>query len=260
MVSPICTTIFKKAAPLHVLKKKGAIQAWTESCQEAFETIKNDLTQTPVLISPDFSRPFKVQTDGSHPQTNLTEHINHMLKTMIASYVNEHHRHWDCWLAEFRFAINTAWQESTRFTPAEIALGRKLKGPVERALSSPPDPSNLAYSVLERYENLLKSVRENVEQAQRKQGRYYSLRRKHAQYQVGELVWVRSHPLSRASEDFMSKLAAKWKGPAKILKCLGPVNCSLAFLDDPDHPDTFHVQNLKLFHGYVRPSNEGKGM
>lgn len=199
-------------------------------------------------------------TTASHPQTNLTERINRTLKTMIASYVNEHHRHWDRWLAEFRFAINTAWQESTRFTPAEIALGRKLKGPVERALSSPPDPSNPAYAVLERYENLLKSVRENVEQAQKRQGRYYNLRRKHAQYQVGELVWVRSHPLSRASEGFMSKLAAKWKGPAKILKCLGPVNCSVAFLDDPSHPDTFHVQNLKPYHGYVKPSNEGKGM
>lgn len=58
----------------------------------------------------------------------------------------------------------------------------------------------------------------------------------------------------------LSKLAAKGKGPAKILKCLGPVNCSVAFLDDLDHPDTFHVHNLKPFHGYVKPSNEGEGM
>lgn len=63
---------------------------------------------------------------------------------------------------------------------------------------------------------------------------------------------MHSHPLSGASEGFMSKLAAKWKGPAKILKCLGPVNYSVAFLDDLDHPDTFHVQNLKPFHGYIK--------
>ncbi len=99
-----------------------------------------------------------------------------------------------------------------------------------------------------------------MEQAQTKQVCYYNLRRKHAQYQAGELVWVRSHPLSRASEGFMAKLAAKWKGPAKILKCLGPVNCSVAFLDDLDHPDIFHIQNLKPFHGCVKPSNEGEGM
>lgn len=49
----------------------------------------------------------------------------------------------------------------------------------------------------------------------------------------------------------MAKLAMKWKGPARIEKCLGPVNCSVSFLDDPNHVDTFHVQNLKPFYGTV---------
>lgn len=61
-------------------------------------------------------------TTAYHPQTNLTERINRTLKTMIASYVKDNHRNWDKWLSEFRFAINTAWQESTGFTPADIAL------------------------------------------------------------------------------------------------------------------------------------------
>lgn len=46
---------------------------------------------------------------------------------MIGLYVEENHHHWDRWLSEFRLAINTARQEITGFTPAEIALGRKLK-------------------------------------------------------------------------------------------------------------------------------------
>ncbi len=62
-------------------------------------------------------------TTAYHPQTNLTERVNRTLKTMMASYVEEHHRQWDRWLAEFRFAINTAWHESTGYTPAEVALG-----------------------------------------------------------------------------------------------------------------------------------------
>lgn len=33
-----------------------------------------------------------------HPQTNLTERVNIVLKTMIASYVSEHHQDWDRWL------------------------------------------------------------------------------------------------------------------------------------------------------------------
>lgn len=55
----------EKAAPLHALKKKGAKWIWSEDCQRAFETIKQDLISAPVLISPDVNRAFKVQTDAS---------------------------------------------------------------------------------------------------------------------------------------------------------------------------------------------------
>ncbi|KAL6455309.1 hypothetical protein MHYP_G00362600 [Metynnis hypsauchen] len=62
-------------------------------------------------------------TTAYHPQTNLTERVNRNLKTMMASFVQGKHRLWDQWLADFRFAINSAWHESTGFTPAEIAIG-----------------------------------------------------------------------------------------------------------------------------------------
>lgn len=89
-------------------------------------------------------------TTAYHPQTNMTEWINRNLKTMIASYVGDQHRQWDQWLPEFRFAINTTFKESIGFTPAEVALGWKLKGPLERALHRPPNPCSPAYSVVEK--------------------------------------------------------------------------------------------------------------
>ncbi len=49
----------EKAAPLHALKKKGAKWIWSEECQRASETIKEDLISAPVLISPDFNRALK---------------------------------------------------------------------------------------------------------------------------------------------------------------------------------------------------------
>lgn len=201
-------------------------------------------------------------TTAYHPQTNLTERINRTLKTMMASYVADQHRQWDCWLAEFRFAINTAWHESTGFTPAEIALGRKLKGPLERAIQfrSTPDPNDIIYPTLDRHHNLIRLVKENVERAQAKQQRYYNRKRKQTYHQVGDMVWVRAHPLSRADEGFMAKLASKWKGPARITKCLGPVNYSVSFDDNPMNVDTCHVQNLKPCHGLAKSSSEGGGM
>lgn len=55
----------EKAAPLHALKQKNSTWMWTEQCQCAFDTIKQDLVQAPVLIAPDFSKSFRVQTDAS---------------------------------------------------------------------------------------------------------------------------------------------------------------------------------------------------
>ncbi len=50
----------------------------------------------------------------------------------------------------------------------------------------------------------------------------------------------------------MAKLAGRWKGPAKIIKCLGPVNYSVSLLTDSETIDAYHVQNLKPCHGYVK--------
>ncbi len=98
----------------------------------------------------------------------------------------------------------------------------------------PPDPNNPAYPILDRQRELIDLVKENVKQAQAKQKRYYDQHRKSVDFQEGDVVWVRTHPLSKANEGFMAKLSAKWKGPAKIKKKLGPVNYSVSFIPDPD--------------------------
>ncbi|GAA6084432.1 protein turtle homolog B-like [Tachysurus ichikawai] len=54
------------AAPLHALKRKDAAWNWTEECHNDFERLKDALQKAPVLIPPDPSRPFKVQTDASN--------------------------------------------------------------------------------------------------------------------------------------------------------------------------------------------------
>lgn len=38
---------------------------WTVECQRAFELIKDDLTKSPVLNTPNLDTPFKVQTAAS---------------------------------------------------------------------------------------------------------------------------------------------------------------------------------------------------
>jgi hypothetical protein len=53
------------AQPLHALTRKGVEFLWTEACHSAFETLKQKLTQVPVLAYPTFDKPFTLETDAS---------------------------------------------------------------------------------------------------------------------------------------------------------------------------------------------------
>ncbi|KAL0151249.1 hypothetical protein M9458_053440 [Cirrhinus mrigala] len=85
---------------------------------------------------------------------------------MIAAYVGRQHQTWDQWLPEFHYAINTAQQESTGKTPAEIMLGRQVLGPLERLIHRPPSPDQAAYSL------------SRMRMSQAKQAKYYNYRQR----------------------------------------------------------------------------------
>lgn len=55
----------KIAGPLHDLTKKGLKFQWSDACQSAFETLKEALTQAPILAYPDFTLEFTLATDAS---------------------------------------------------------------------------------------------------------------------------------------------------------------------------------------------------
>ena len=55
----------KIARPLHDLTRKDTKWNWEEKHQKSFETLKEKVTSAPILVQPDVSRPFKLETDAS---------------------------------------------------------------------------------------------------------------------------------------------------------------------------------------------------
>ena len=54
-----------KAKPLNRLLRKKKLYKWDLECQKSFEELKKALSSIPILIYPDFSKEFIVQTDAS---------------------------------------------------------------------------------------------------------------------------------------------------------------------------------------------------
>ena len=53
------------AAPLNELTKKGVDFKWGNSQENAFQELKNRLTEAPLLVLPDFTKTFEVECDAS---------------------------------------------------------------------------------------------------------------------------------------------------------------------------------------------------
>ena len=53
------------AKPLNDLLKKDQKFEWTPSCQSAFDDLKKRFTEEPVLMMPDQTKPFQIETDAS---------------------------------------------------------------------------------------------------------------------------------------------------------------------------------------------------
>ncbi|GFU93800.1 uncharacterized protein TNCV_1660241 [Trichonephila clavipes] len=71
-------------------------------------------------------------TGAEKPQANRTERVNRNLLQMIANYVDDQHDTWHQFFHEFACAIRTAVNETTRKTPAELFLSRKLVTPFQK--------------------------------------------------------------------------------------------------------------------------------
>ena len=60
-----CIPCFSKlASPLYQLTKKDALFDWTPACQEAWEQLKQCLTESPVLAFPNFAKEFLLESDA----------------------------------------------------------------------------------------------------------------------------------------------------------------------------------------------------
>jgi len=128
---------------------------------------------------------------------------------MIAQYVENGKNTWDR-TPELSLAINTS---------VSYKLGSHgYPDPGPGTATSPQNPSERA----ERLKEVFLIVQKHLQKASREQGRHYSLRRRTWKPEMGSLVLVRQHHLSKAIEGFAAKLAPKFDGPYKVVAFPSP--------------------------------------
>ena len=77
------------AAPItNLTKKDQSIEKWNEKCDKAFEKLKEAIKNAPILVSPDWSKPFRCHIDASQTAVGgtLTQLDGNGRERVIAVY------------------------------------------------------------------------------------------------------------------------------------------------------------------------------
>ena len=165
-----------------------------------------------------------VTTPPYHPQANLVERSDRTLEAMISAFVSPDHRNWDVHVHEFRHAVNTAVQATTKVSPAFLNFGRyprpakSLRHEVESGRLVGKINPEVWEDRMKRLDALRDLVGRHIDEAREVQEKHYDKGRKEAQFVVGDRVLRKTHHLSDAAKKFNTKLAEKYEGPYEVVK------------------------------------------
>ena len=175
-------------------------------------------------------------TPPYHPQANPVERVNRVLKMMLRAFIDDDQGQWDVHLHEFRFAYNSAHHVALLSTPAFANFGREplpaisTRRELEGDLEIIPREPQEWIERMKRLETLRKVLVHALSEAHHQQARYYNLRHRDREFQVGDLVLRKTHPLSNAEKRFSAALAKPFEGPYVISKKLSRVRYELTDL------------------------------
>jgi hypothetical protein len=65
------------------LLKKGVKFVWSEACERAFHTLRQQLTSAPVLVQPDNSKPFEVSLCKKDESLPMLHGLFDLMKSII---------------------------------------------------------------------------------------------------------------------------------------------------------------------------------
>lgn len=183
------------------------------------------------------------------PQVNSVERQNKTIVTVISAYIENDQRSWDLLIPKVQFALNSSVSEVTGYTPAFLVFGRELVSCGSHYLNT--DSEEIIFQPRDAYAEtlgLLSPIFDKVQalliKAHSRNAKLYNLRRKSAEFNVGDVVWRKTYYQSDKDKHFSKKLAPKY------LKCRITVKRSPVVYELEDmnkNPlGVWHIKDIKL--------------
>lgn len=196
-----------------------------------------------------------------HPQTNLSERVNRVIKPMIRTYLDgKPHTKWPDQIPFLQLAINTSHHNSTGFSPAKILFNTEPRLPIQNAIDATEDEdvgetlindsdeSNIYLSRFAEFEAIREQVKVNLEAAQQQQKINYDKHHRDDQLTLGDKVVIRNTILSNKDKKISAGLCSLFKsGPATVSKIISNSTYEVTFADG-NTKGPIHLQMLRRYH------------
>ncbi len=224
--------------PSDIVSDRGSLftsEFWTRLCERLSLTRK-------------LSTAYHPQTDGQ------TERMNRVLEDMLRHYVDASCSHWDDYLATAEFAVNSAINSSTEYSPFMMMYGENPPTPL--TVGIPGTPMTEADQVVSRITEVLRQAKMALSAAQSRAKVYADAKRMETSFEVNDLVLLSTKNLKlkvqKTKRD--TKLLPKFIGPLRVLERIGRVAYRLEMPPRWKVHDVFHVSLLRK---YVTRGNQG---
>lgn len=180
-----------------------------------------------------------------YPKSSIAERVNRNLKSALTIFHNHNQREWDRELGPLAAAMNSAYHEAIKMTPASLFLNRELNHPLANVWQLGPemwqvDPPGVTNA---KWETALKNLKESRAQVAKR----YNLNRPDCPFKEGQLVLCRLFPLSSAVKKQSAKLMLKWTKPLCIAKFTSGVTVDLSDPETGVHVRKAHITHLKAY-------------
>jgi hypothetical protein len=158
------------------------------------------------------------------------------------------------WLPWVEYCYNTSTHSAHNTTPFELVYGRSP--PTLLSYVKGTAQVEAVGRTLEERDQILRDARDHLLKAQHRMTQVYNKHHKEKQFDVGNWVYLKLQPYRQSSVESRNnaKLAAKYYGPFKILKKIGPVAYLLELPKESKLHPVFHVSVLKKYVGTTIPT------
>jgi hypothetical protein len=166
-----------------------------------------------------------VTTTPYYPQPSHAERFNRNLRAALIAYHHRDHTRWDENLSWLQFAFNSARHDAHKVTPFSLMFSFTPNSPLSNLWSIKdllPDNPEIC-SIRDRWD----AARRNLRLAHQSLQKRYDRTRTPVPFRVGDQVWLRNFPTSKANQRLTAKLSPRYRGPYVIAEFTTPVSTRL---------------------------------